>query len=58
MTAASRVWAERFARLDPNHSPGDVPAKRWLGHFLDGPFCAVAASLTWGAFNVFGCDDG
>jgi hypothetical protein len=57
-----RAWAEGFARLDPNRPPGDVPAKRWLrfvddvGTFLDSPFCAVAAALGWGPYDLFGCD--
>jgi hypothetical protein len=57
-----RSWSEGFARLDPNRPPGDVPAKRWLrfiddtGGFLDGPFCAVAAALGWGPYDLFGCD--
>jgi hypothetical protein len=56
-----RAWAEGFARLDPDRPPGDVPAKRWLafiddiGLFLDSPFCAVAAALGWGPFDLFGC---
>jgi len=57
-----RDWAEGFARLDPNHSPGDVPPRRWqqfvndVGRFLDSPFCAVAAVLGWGPLDLFGCD--
>jgi hypothetical protein len=57
-----RAWAEGFARLDANHPPGDVPAKRWLafvndvGRFLDSPFCAVALALGWGPYDLFGCD--
>src|SRR5436305_14264626 len=37
-------WAEGFARLDPNHPPGDVPLRRWqrfvddVGLFLDSGF--------------------
>lgn len=61
--ARSRTpWAESFARLDPDCPPGDVPAKRWLqfiddiGRFLDSAFCAVAAALGWGPFDLFGCD--
>ena len=36
--------------------------KRWLqfvdyvGRFLDSPFCAVAAALGWGPYDLFGCD--
>jgi hypothetical protein len=57
-----RAWAEGFARLHPDRPPADVPAKRWLqfiddiGRFLDGPFCAVAAALGWGPYDLFGCD--
>jgi len=56
-----REWAEGFARLDPDRPPGDVPLRRWqrfvddVGHFLDGPFCAVAAALGWGPADLFGC---
>jgi hypothetical protein len=59
-----REWAEGFARLDPNHPPGDMPLKRWqrfiddVGRFLDGPFCGVAAALGWGPSDLFGCDRG
>jgi hypothetical protein len=55
-------WAEGFARLDPGRPPGDVPLTRWqrfvddVGRFLDGPFCAVAATLGWGPYELFGCD--
>jgi hypothetical protein len=57
-----RAWAEGFARLDPDRPPGDVPPRRWrtfiddIGHFLDSPFCAVAAALGWGPLDLFGCD--
>ncbi len=57
-----RAWAEGFARLDPDNPPADVPPKRWVrfiddvGAFLDSPFCAVAAALSWGPFDLFGCD--
>jgi hypothetical protein len=57
-----RAWAEGFTRLDPDHPPRDVPAKRWLafiddiGRFLDSPFCAVAAALGWGPLDLFGAD--
>lgn len=57
-----REWAEGFARLDPNRPPADVPLRRWqrfvddVGLFLDGPFCAVAAALGWGPYDLFGCD--
>ena len=56
------AWAEGFAQLDPDRPPGDVPLKRWqrfvddVGQFLDSPFCAVAAALNWGPFDLFGCD--
>jgi hypothetical protein len=58
----THAWAEGFARLDPNRPPRDVPAKRWprfvddIGRFLDSPFCAVAAALGWGPYDLFGCD--
>jgi hypothetical protein len=57
-----RDWAEGFARLHPNHSPADVPPRRWLAfindcrRFLEGGFAAKAAALGWGPFDVFGCD--
>jgi hypothetical protein len=57
-----RDWAEGFARLNPNHSPADVPPRRWLafindcGRFLDGGFAARAAALGWGPYDLFGCD--
>jgi hypothetical protein len=56
------AWAASYARLDPNRPPADVPLPRWrrlvddVGRFLDGPFCAVAASLGWGPLDLFGCD--
>jgi hypothetical protein len=40
----------------------DVPPVRWrrfvddVGHFLDCPFCAVAAALGWTPYDLFGCD--
>jgi hypothetical protein len=61
-TGAPRVWAEGFARLDPDRPPADVPPRRWLqfvddcGRFLDGPFCTVAVALGWGPYDLFGCD--
>jgi hypothetical protein len=57
-----REWAEGFARLHPDRSPGDMPPKRWqrfvddVGLFLDSPFCAVAAALGWSPYDLFGCD--
>jgi hypothetical protein len=57
-----RAWTEGFARLDPDHSPGDVPRQRWqtfiddMGRFLDSSFCAVATGLGWGPHDLFGCD--
>jgi hypothetical protein len=60
--AIPRTWAEGFARLHPDRPPGDVPAKRWLqfvddvGRFLDSPFCAVAITLGWDAYDLFGAD--
>jgi hypothetical protein len=57
-----REWAEGFARLDPNRPPSDVPPQRWLrfvddvGLFLDSRFCASAAALGWGPYDLFGCD--
>jgi hypothetical protein len=50
-----RTWAEGFALLHPDRPPGDVPPRRWQT-FIDGPFCAVAARLGWGPYNLFGCD--
>jgi hypothetical protein len=58
----SRDWAEGFARLDPNHPPGDVPSHRWLlfigdiGRFLDSDWAAKAMALGWGPYDLFGCD--
>lgn len=60
--AIPREWAEGFARLDPDRSPADVPPRRWrrfvddVGLFLDSPFCAAAAALGWGPYDLFGCD--
>jgi hypothetical protein len=57
-----RAWAEGFVRLYPDRPPGEVPARRWLrfvddvGLFLDSPFCARAAALGWGPYDLFGCD--
>jgi hypothetical protein len=57
-----RAWAEGFGRLHPDRPPGDVPPKRWqrfvddAGQFLESPFCAVAAALGWGSYDLFGCD--
>jgi hypothetical protein len=57
-----RAWAEGFARLHPDRSPGDVPATRWVqfindvGGFLDGPFCVGATALGWGPLDLFGSD--
>jgi hypothetical protein len=56
-----RVWAEGLARLNPDHPPVDVPPKRWLQFiddiaiFLD-RWAACAATLGWGANDLFGCD--
>jgi hypothetical protein len=56
-------WCEGFARLDPDHAPGDVPPQRWLtfvddcGTFLDAGFAAQAAALGWGPLDLFGADD-
>ncbi len=57
-----RDWAEGYARLDAAHPPADVPLRRWqcfvddVGRLLDSRFCAVAATLGWSAFGLFGCD--
>ena len=57
-----RTWAEGFARLDRTSPPADLPFIRWrrfvddVGLFLDSPFCAVAAALGWGPYDLFGCD--
>jgi hypothetical protein len=56
------VWAEGFARLAPEHPPGDVPPRRWLrfiddvGQFLDHGWAKTAAALGWGPYDLFGCD--
>lgn len=56
------TWAEGFARLDRTSPPADLPFIRWrrfvddVGLFLDSPFCAVAAALGWGPYDLFGCD--
>jgi hypothetical protein len=57
-----RTWAEGFARLHPDRPLRGVPTRRWLrfvddvGLFLDSPFCATAAALGWGPYDLFGCD--
>jgi hypothetical protein len=57
-----RAWAEGFARLHPDRSPGDVPVKRWqtfvddCGRFLDDGWAETAASLGWGPLDLFGCN--
>jgi hypothetical protein len=57
-----RAWTEGFATLDPSQSLGDVPPVRWrrfvddVRRFLGGPFCAIAAALGWGPYDLFGCD--
>ena len=39
-----------------------MPLRRWqlfvddVGRFLDSSFCAVAAALGWGPYDLFGCD--
>jgi hypothetical protein len=59
---APRVWAEAAARLDPAHSPGDIPPTRWLhfindcGRFFDDGWASRAAALGWGPLDLFGCD--
>src|SRR5262249_53138224 len=59
--AIPRVWAEGFARLDPEQPPGDVPPTRWrrfvddVGLFLD-RWAACAAALGWTPYDLFGCD--
>jgi len=56
-----RAWAEGFARLDPDHPPGNVPLHRWqrfvgdVGLFLD-RWAAHGAALGWGPHDLFGCD--
>jgi hypothetical protein len=55
-------WVDGIAALDPDRPPADVPSQRWeqfvkdAGRLLDGPFYAIAASLGWGALDLFGCD--
>jgi hypothetical protein len=57
-----RLWAEGFARLDPDRPPGDLPPRRWqrfvddVGLFLNGDFVEQAASLGWGPSDLFRCD--
>jgi hypothetical protein len=57
-----RAWAEGFARLDPDHPPGDVPLQRWqtfvddCARFLDGGWAKKAAALGWGPLDLFGTD--
>jgi hypothetical protein len=57
-----RSWVEGFARLHADCPPAGVPLRRWqqfvddVGHFLDGPFRAVAAALGWEAHDLFGCN--
>jgi len=56
-----RTWAEGFARLHPDHPPGDVPPRRWqrfiddVGMFLD-RWASYAAALGWSLYDLFGCD--
>jgi hypothetical protein len=56
------AWAEGYARLHPDHPPGDVPLRRWqtfvddCGRFLDNGWGAKVAALGWGPLNLFGCD--
>jgi hypothetical protein len=57
-----RAWAEGYARLHPDHPPGDVPLRRWqtlvddCGRFLDGGWANRVAALGWGPLDLFGCD--
>lgn len=57
-----RQWSDGFARLDPERPPAGVSLERWqrfvddVGLFLEGPFCAVAAALGWGPYDLFGHD--
>jgi hypothetical protein len=57
-----RSWAEGFARLQPDRSPGDVPPRRWqtfiddCGRFLDGGWAPKAAALGWGPLDLFGAN--
>jgi len=57
-----RACADGVARLDPEKTPGDVPLAQWrrfiedARRFFDGPFCAVAVALGWGALDLFGCN--
>ena len=59
---APRAWAEGYARLRPDHPPGDVPLRRWqtfvddCGQFLDGGWAERVALLGWGPLDLFGCD--
>jgi hypothetical protein len=61
-SGVSRLWAEGFARLHPDHPPPDVPVTRWqtfiddIGRFLDGGFAERAAELGWGPLDLFGAD--
>jgi hypothetical protein len=58
----SRNWAEGFARLHPDRPPADVPLRRWqtfvddCGRFLDHGWAEKAAALSWGPYDLFGCD--
>jgi hypothetical protein len=57
-----RAWAEGYARLHPDHPPGDVPLRRWqtfvddCGRFLDAGWGKEVAALGWGPLDLFGCD--
>ncbi|MGA8755663.1 MAG: hypothetical protein WB611_04925 [Stellaceae bacterium] len=57
-----RDWAEGFARLDPDHPPGDVPLRRWqtfvddFSRFLDDGWAEKAVALGWGPLDLFGAD--
>jgi hypothetical protein len=60
--AAPRRWAEALARLNPASPPSEVPARRWVqfiddcGRFLDNGWGSRAEALSWGPFDLFGCD--
>jgi hypothetical protein len=57
-----RAWAEGYARLHPDHPPGDVPLRRWqtfvddCGRFLEAGWGKQVAALGWGPLDLFGCD--
>ena len=55
-------WYDGHRRLLAMPAPGDISPDEWrifirsCGAFLSSPWAERAASLGWGAFDLFGCD--